>query len=233
MGNLGRALGYVRKNGLAILREIVINIAAPLAIYTYTKTGLGEVQALMLSSAPPIAWSVIEFIRHRRIDAISIMVIASIVLSLAGFVGGGGVRFLQMREKLVTVLIGLIFLGSAAIGRPLIFEFARATIRRRSAAEAETFEAMRENAGFRRTMTLMTLVWGFGLVAEAGLSAFLVFHMSVPQFMVVSRFIGYGTVGLLALWSVWFVRRQRRKGDARRAAEAAAAAVRPASENAS
>ena len=218
MGNLGRAFGYIRKNGFPILREIVINIAAPLAIYTYAKADLGEVQALMASSIPPIAWSILEFIRHRRIDAISIMVVASIVLSLVAFMGGGGVRFLQLREKLITVLIGLVFLGSAAIGRPLIFEFARATMRRRSAAEGESFEALRENAYFRRSMTVMTLVWGFGLVIEAGLAAWLVFQMSVAEFMVVSRVLGYGTIGLLTLWTFWFVRRQRRRGAARAAA---------------
>ena len=229
MDRLSQAIALIRKNGVTVLREIVINIAAPLAIYTYAKTSLGDVQALMLSSVPPILWGVIEFIRHRRIDAISIMSVASIVLSLVAFIGGGGVTFLQLREKLVTVLIGLVFLGSAAIGRPLIFEFARATMRRRSAAEAETFEALRDNAYFRRAMTTMTLVWGFGLVLEAGLAAVLVFRMSITEFMIVSRILGYGTIGLLALWTFWYVRRQRRRGAARLAAAAAAADVGAAS----
>jgi hypothetical protein len=222
MGLIGRTIAFVRRSGFAIVREVVINIAAPLAIYTYAKADLGEVQALMLSSAPPIAWSIIEFIRHRRIDAISIMVVASIVLSLAAFVGGGGVRFLQLREKLITVLIGLVFLGSAAIGRPLIFEFARATMRRRSASEAESFESLRAHAPFRRAMTVMTLVWGFGLVIEAAVAAVLVFQMSVAEFMIVSRFLGYGTIGLLTLWTFWYSRRQQRRGAARQAAAAAA-----------
>jgi len=227
MGRLGQALAFIRKNGWAISREVVINIAAPLEIYTYAKSDLGDVQALMLSSVPPIVWGVIEFIRHRRIDAISIMSVASIVLSLVAFIGGGGVQFLQLREKLITVLIGLVFLGSAAIGRPLIFEFARATIRRRSATEAASFEGLRDNAYFRRSMTVMTLVWGFGLVLEAAVSAFLVFQMSITEFMIVSRVLGYGTIGLLALWTFWFTRRQRRKGAARQAAAEAQAAAPP------
>ena len=222
MGFLGRAFAYVRKHGLSVLLEIIINIAAPLAIYQYAKADLGDVQALMASSIPPILWGVIGFIRNRRIDAISIMAIASIVLSLLAFIGGGGVRFLQMREKLVTVLIGLVFLGSAAIGRPVIYEFARATMRRRSAAEAESFEALRDNVYFRRSMKVMTVVWGAALVLEAALSAYLVFQMSVAQFMIVSRVVGYGTMGLLVAWTFWYVCRQRRKGEARQAAAAAA-----------
>ena len=220
MGRLSQALALVRANGPAIFREILINIAAPLGIYQLAKGELGDVQALMLSSVPPILWGIFEFIRHRRIDAISIMSVASIVLSLVAFIGGGGVQFLQLREKLVTVLIGLAFLGSAAIGRPLIYVFARATMRRRSAAEAESFEALQANVYFRRSMTLMTVVWGAGLVLEAALSAYLVFQMSVPEFMIASRVIGYGTIGLLTVWTFWFVRRQRRRGAARAAAAA-------------
>ena len=225
MGRLGQALAFIRKNGVSIVWEVVINIAAPLTIYTYAKPEYGEVQALIASSLPPILWGIIEFIRHRRVDAISIMSVASIVLSLVAFIGGGGVKFLQLREKLVTVLIGLVFLGSAAIGRPLIFEFARATMRRRSAAEAESFEALRDNAYFRRSMTVMTVVWGLGLVVEAAVAAVLVFQLSVPQFMIVSRVLGYGAMGLLAGWTFWYVRRQRRRGAARQAAAVAEAAA--------
>jgi hypothetical protein len=218
MGRLGQALALFRANGLAIVREILINIAGPLAIYELTKADLGDVQALMLSSVPPIAWSIFEFVRHRRVDAISIMAVAGIALSLLAFVGGG-VRFLQLRDKLGTVLVGLVFLGSAAIGRPLIYVFARATMRRRSAAEAESFEALQSNVYFRRSMSLMTVVWGAGLVLEAALSAYLVFQMSVADFMIASRVIGYGTMGLLTAWSFWYVRRQRRRGAARQVAE--------------
>ena len=62
--------------------------------------------------------------------------------------GGGSVRFLQLREKLVTVVIGLIFLGSVILGRPLIYELARANMLRKSKAEAARFEALRVHADF-------------------------------------------------------------------------------------
>ncbi len=131
-------------------------------------------------------------------------------------------RFLQLREKLVTALIGLIFLGSAAIGRPLIYQLARATSMRRSASEAAELEAMSGNVYFRRTMTIMTVVWGCGLVTAAAIASVLVFALSINQFLIVSPIVGYTTAGVLMLWSVWFVRRQRRLGAARRAAAAAA-----------
>lgn len=87
-------------------------------------------RALLASSAPPIAWSLVEFARHRRVDALSVLVVAGIVLSLLAMIGGGGPKFLQLRENLVTGIIGLAFLGSALISKPLICQRARASIRR-------------------------------------------------------------------------------------------------------
>ena len=94
------------------------------------------------------------------------LVLAGIALSLLAFLGGGSVKLLQLRERMVTVLIGLIFLGSAAIGKPLIYQLARATMMRRSPSELHELEALRDNVHFRRAMTVMTLVWGFGLVGR-------------------------------------------------------------------
>jgi hypothetical protein len=221
--DMEKALLWVRKNGAGVGVEVLVNFVLPFLIFDFGKARLGEVHALMASSIPPIVWSLIEFIRRHRVDAVSMLVIAGIVLSLLAFMGGGSVRFLQLREKLVTAIIGVAFLGSAAIGKPLIYQLARATMKRRSSAELESFEALRDNVHFRRTMTVMTLVWGFGLVAEAAASAVLVFILSIREYLLVSPVMGYSVTGALALWTFWYSRRQRRRGEARRAAAAAAA----------
>jgi hypothetical protein len=221
--DMEKALLWVRKNGAGVGVEVLVNFVLPFLIFDFGKARLGEVHALMASSIPPIVWSLIEFIRRRRVDAVSMLVIAGIVLSLLAFMGGGSVRFLQLREKLVTAIIGVAFLGSAAIGKPLIYQLARATMKRRSSAELESFEALRDNVHFRRTMTVMTLVWGFGLVAEAAASAVLVFILSIREYLLISPVMGYSVTGALALWTFWYSRRQRRRGEARRAAAAAAA----------
>jgi hypothetical protein len=218
---LAKVRTFLRDRGWSTAAEIIVNFVLPYAIYVLTQKHLGDVKALMASSAPPILWSIAEFIRHRRVDALSMLVLGGIVLSLLAFVGGGSVRFLQLREKFVTVLIGGIFIGSAAIGRPLIYELARATMVRNKSAELERFEGLRENKYFRRTMTIMTLAWGFGLLADAAIAIVLMYMLSVANYLIVSPIVGYGTIGVLSLWTFWYAKRQRRKGDARRAAEAA------------
>ena len=113
---ISSGVAYGRANGVRIGLELLVNFIGPFAIYSLLDPKYGDVKALMASSAPPIAWSLVEFIRRRRVDALSILVLAGIALSLLAFLGGGGVKFLQLREKLVTAAIGLVFLGSAAIG---------------------------------------------------------------------------------------------------------------------
>lgn len=213
-------LAWLRANGVGVAIEAAVNFVLPYLIFGWAKPHWGEVDALIASSGPPILWSLVEFARHRKVDALSILILAGIALSLLAYAGGGGVRMLQLREKLVTALVGCIFLGSAAIRRPLVYQLARATLARRGSVELSGFEALKDNPHFRRTMTLMTLVWGFGFVAEAALAGALVFTMSVKQFLVVGPILGNATMGALGMWTFWYSRTQRRKGEARRAAAA-------------
>ena len=202
--------------GIAI--ELLVNLALPYAIYVKSEGSIGQVHALMAASLPPIVWSVIEFVRKRRLDAISLIAIAGIVLSLLAFLGGGSVRFLQLRENLVTALIGLVFLGSAAVGRPLIYQLARARYLRTSHSEAERLEKLRaESSEFRRNMTVMTLVWGFGLLAESAIACCLVFAMPIAEYLIVGPILAYGATGVLALWTFLRVKRMKRRAQASRA----------------
>jgi hypothetical protein len=54
-----------------------------------------------------------------------------------------------------------------------------------------------------------------------------VFVMSIQAYLLVNPILGYGTMGLLALWTWWYARRARRLGAARRAAAVAAAHTAP------
>ncbi|MES2097558.1 MAG: VC0807 family protein [Pseudomonadota bacterium] len=221
-GPIVRIFAYLRHNCVPILTEALVNFIVPYAIYSYAEAPLGPVRALLASSAPPILWSLVEFARHRRIDALSVIVLAGIVLSLLAMLGGGGVRALQLREKLVSGAIGLAFLGSALIGKPLIYQLARASMRRKSEDEAQAFESLQVHAGFHRTMMVMTYVWGLGLLADVAVGVALIFALSIREYLIVGPILGYGTMGALSLWTFLYGRRARRRGAERIAAAALA-----------
>ncbi len=216
------ASGAFLRRSLGVAAEIMVNVALPFLIYTLAESRLGQAPALMIASSPPMAWTVVHFALRRRVDALSILVLVGIASSLLIFVAGGSVRFIQLREKLVTALVGLVFLGSAAIGRPLMYQLGRAVIQRRDPSGVGAYEAMKDDAGFRRTLTVMTLVWGAVLVADAVLAAALVLSLTVAQYLLVAPLLTYGVFGLLGLWSFLFVRRRRRAALARSPAGAPA-----------
>lgn len=218
------ALSWARTNGPKVGIEIAVNFALPFLVYRATQARLGDVHALMAASGPPLVWGILEFVRRRRIDALSLLALAGISLSLIAFIGGGGVRFLQLREQLVGAVVGLMFLSSAAIGKPLIYQLARARIRRVSAGQAGWFEALQEDPRLRRVMMVMTLTWGIALVVQSASCGALIFALSIKWYLIVSPIIGYSTLGAMSAWSFWYAK--RRIGPLRRAAERAAEAPR-------
>ncbi len=212
---------WLRKNGANVALQAGVNFVLPYVIFSIYQPKIGDARALLASSIPPILWSIVEFVRNRKIDALSLLVIAGIALSLLAFVGGGSVKFLQLRENLVNGLIGLVFLGSVVIGKPLIYQLARAGMQRKpgQSDELAKFEQLRDKPGFKRSMVIMTLVWGWGFVGATAVACALVFLLPIKTYLIVGPIVGNGIVGLIALWTFWYVRESKRRG-----AEAAKAA---------
>jgi hypothetical protein len=195
---------------LRFVAELVVNFALPYAIFSYEQPHAGDVKALLASSIPPLIWSVVEVVWKRRIDALSIIVLAGIALGLLAFIGSGSAKFLQLRENLVTAVIGLVFLGSVVFRRPLIYELSRATLSRQSSEKLAEFESMKENPGFRHAMVVMTIVWGFGLLVQTAIACALVFALSIKTYLIVGPIVGYAGFALLALWTFLYVQHRRR-----------------------
>ncbi len=212
-------MGRLRKPWDGFGVEILVNFALPYLIYVQAKPEIGRVHALMASSLPPIAWSAVQLARKRRVDALSMLVIAGIGLSLLAFLGGGSFRFLELREHLVTALIGLVFIGSVAIKRPLVYELARATMERKSREDAEKFQKLRETQRFRRTMTVMTLAIGSLMLVQTAVAIYLVFTLPVREFLIVSPIVNYTIIGALILGGFVYVKRQRHRAAVARAAQ--------------
>ncbi len=214
-------IGVSLRRGVPIGIEIFINFLAPLLIYRFAVGSLGEVRALISSSLPPILWSLVAFARHRKIDAMSALVLVGIVLSLLMYFGGGSVHLLLLREKLVTGIIGLVFVISALFDRPLIYELVRARLGRNPKQQAALIEleARADDARLKAMMRFLSYVWGFGLIAETVLAAFLIMKLSVQDYLLYGPIVGYGSIGLMVLYTYLYVRRAQALGRARRLAE--------------
>lgn len=197
-----------------ILAEVLFNMVLPFLIYIWLDSRFGDVGALLFSMVPPTAWALVGLVRKKKIDLFSVFIVVGIALSILLALGTHSARMLQLRENLVTLVIGIVFLGSVAIRRPLIYQFALAAQRKRGEEQAASFAQLNREAGFRRSMMVITLVWGCGLVAVFAVSVALIYSLSIPQYLIVGPIVAYAMIGLIIAWTVWYVRRAKRRGAA-------------------
>jgi len=196
-----------------LLPELIANFLLPWLCYRWAQPQWGESGALIASSLPPIGWSLYELVRFRRVDALSLLVLGGIALSLLAMLLGGSPRVLLMRESLLSGLFGVAFLLSLPLHRPLVFYLARATVARESEEGIRRFDLRWQEAGFRRGIRLMTLLWGCGLTLETVLRAVMIWQLPVERFLLLSPFVSYGMMFLLC-GLTWLARRHLRAGQA-------------------
>jgi len=208
---IGGIAAWLRRNGLRLGLDVAVNFALPILVFSWAQPRWGDAHALLASSVAPLLWGVGSFVRERRIDALSIIALAGIGLSLLAFVGGGPVQLIALKEKMVTLLFAAAFLGSALIGKPLIYPLARATMARQSHDAALSLDARRDEAPVRHTIMVMTWVWGLGLLADAMISALLVYSLPIRLYLTVSPLLGYATFAGLALWTFLYRRHRMRR----------------------
>ncbi len=180
------------------------NFVAPYVVYELLHTQYGDVFALIASAMPPLLWSIYELIKTRRLDAVSVLVVAGIVFTVGATAMGGSARLIQIRDALVTGVIGLMFLASLTMQRPMIFYLARAMMARNTADGASEFEAMWARPGVPKLFWVLTAVWGAGLVVQTAIMCWLAWIWPIGRYLLLSPPIGYGIFGLLMVWSLWY-----------------------------
>lgn len=186
--------------------ELAVNFIGPWAVFRLLDSSVGDTNALIASALPPLLWSAIELMRSRRVDALSAIVVVGILLTLVATLFGGSPRLLQVRENAVTGLIGVVFLATICLERPLIYHLACATFARQSpeaALRLEAFAATPKGAMFFRRLTVL---WGIGLITQTAVLVWLAFIWPIDRFLLLSPVIGYGLLGLLLMGTLWYRR---------------------------
>lgn len=131
----------------------------------------------------------------------AVVLTARSALTLA--TGSTIVYFLQ--PTLGTVLVGLAFLGSCALGRPLAERLARDF--------CPIPPDMLAHAHMRRFFLRISLLWAAVQLANAGITLWLLFSRSIGTFVVLRSVVSIGlTATAIAISVAWFFRWMRRHG---------------------
>lgn len=182
--------------------ELLVNLFVPwLAYEVLMRQGWTELNALMAITVVPLVWGIGVLLGERRWDPVAIFSGASMVLSLLACLWAKDIRALQVRESYLTLLLGLVLLGSAVLRRPLLLTLVA------SQAPAELL-ARPEVA---RLFGKLTWGWGVVMVLEFAVKLGMIFTMSISAVLALGPWVQNGILALAFAWSAWLVRRGRRE----------------------
>jgi intracellular septation protein A len=131
-------------------------------------------------------------------------------IGLAGVAVGGILALVTNDPKLFFLravigdaVFGLAMLGSLVIGKPLIATFASWVV--------NIPEEYKVTKAYRRSFTVLTLVWGIVNVARAAGRGYMLAAGTLEQFVLIQILTSWPVFAVLVAFSVWYPRRLARR----------------------
>ena len=208
-----------KEMAISIASTLVFDIGLSIAVFQLAQSnGAGDVAAYLWSSIGPLVGLSVEFVRHRRIDSVGLVVLGIIVLSaLISVIGSSDPKVLLLKDSVFTGVIGLVFLLSLTplFRRPLMWYMGRKFGSDGTDAGVAYWDSLWQYPGFRRSQRMITGVWGAGFVAEAALKTMWVLALPFDTAYLLNQFGPLAVTVVLMGWTIWYGQRVRRAGEAR------------------
>jgi hypothetical protein len=187
------------------MSALAANIVVPFVGYQLlTHCGLSQVAALVWVSCIPGTRLVIDWVRTRRIDLVSCVVLWEILLTLVVAGAFHSARLLLLKGPIQVAALGMACLISVCLKLP-IGQIAARFIRGRSMHIGGASIEHLGNAHADR-LRLVTLVWGVVSMADAVVRAAMIFALSPGTYMLISRALQAAYLGLLGAWTLRYLR---------------------------
>ncbi|GAA5086348.1 VC0807 family protein [Nocardia iowensis] len=199
-------------SGLRLLASIGRDIAIPVGAYfALHALGYSDFAGLLAGTVLSGAMLLLETIRLRRLEVFPAIMLGVFIFGLAGSLISGDPRLMIIKDSVGTVLVGLAFLISTVVGKPLTYLAARKTVSAGGPAQLAAFEEVyRTDAAKRRAFRALAAMWGFGLMAEAVLRIVLAYQLPIPTMAWLSPVLMVGTIVPLTAVTVAVSKRSRR-----------------------
>ncbi|QIS05640.1 hypothetical protein F5X71_27990 [Nocardia brasiliensis] len=165
-----------------LLAPIARDIAVPVGAYFLLHAlGYSDFAGLLAGTVLSGAMLLTEAIRHRKLEVFPAILLGVFAFGLVTSLISGDPRMMIVKDSVGTLLVGLAFLISAVVGKPLTYLAARkAAVAGGPARVAALEQVYRDNAAKRRMFATLAVLWGAGLVAEAAIRAVLAYQLPIP-----------------------------------------------------
>lgn len=209
-----------RRGALAgIIPGLVVDVALPITTYyMLAGQGLPAFWALLISGVWPAGKSVMSLIRQRRIDEFSAFILTLIILGTLSSLLFRNPRLLLLKDSAFTGILGLVYLASLLMRRPLMFYFGRKFATDGSPAGLARWDGFwNDLSAFRRGQRVLTGVWGAALLTEALIRIPLTFVVPLNVMVAISNVMPPVVITTLVFWSISYGRRIRTRSRAQAA----------------
>jgi len=175
--------------------RIAVTVITPLFAYLVLRPHTGsEAEALAIAGAVPSAWMLARFASRRRVDPLGLVAAAGFGIAvLVAAVPGGSPLLLKVRDAPLVGAIGLAFLLSAALGRPLLGPLLQLLGRDHQATSAR--------------LTVATVIVGATLTIDAITRVALALLLQTSTFLAVDHEASWSILGA-GMAILWLSRRR-------------------------
>jgi len=112
------------KGNKIVFWDVICYIVFPLLVWNFIRDEIGDYYAMLLSSVPGIIYTIIRFYYIRSLQFFGIFMLANLVLSTLVDVMSGSAINLLWNRVYFAIGIGVFFLGTMLVKRPVALLFA-------------------------------------------------------------------------------------------------------------
>lgn len=184
----------------------------PLTVYYVIRSHVSSDQrALIIAGVFPAVWVALQWLRSRRLDPIGAIVLFGFIAGVAASELLGGSAFvLKVRDSAVTAMFGVACLLSLLAPRPLMFHIGKAMSAGGDPRLRAAYDALWEVGGARRVYAILTICWGVGMIAEAGVRVAMAVILPTGPFLAVSPVLAFVVFGGLFVFTLRYTAWARR-----------------------
>jgi hypothetical protein len=188
----------------------LINGILPVVVYWLLRPQVGsDTIALGLAAGIPICWGVVQMIRSRRVEKLGVVVLAGFLLAFRGSLAAKDNPLpLKLYGSVIAALLGIAFLVSIALRRPLVLTLLRILARYEPRFLALFEKVSREPANLRR-LNVVTAIIGTTLLIDAVAHATVAILLPTGSYLIVVRLVNWVIRGSGAIALICYIRKWR------------------------
>lgn len=178
---------------------IALNAIVPFLIYVLLRPHVdSELVALAVASSFSAVYTIAIFIWRRKVDPVGAVAVAAFAVVLAiSLLAGGNEFVLKVNDTLITGPIGVAFLLSVLVGKPLNAVIAQVIAKRRGLAPQP----------LQRGSTVLALMIGAMLTVHATVVILMALSLPTAEFVALQRPVGLSIIGV-GMAAIWWYRRR-------------------------